>query len=60
MTTVPTSLVSREHNADPYPFYARLRREAPVNEVTIAGKQTAWLVPRYDDVLSVLKDDRFV
>ncbi len=59
MATEPTSLVSREHNANPYPFYARLRREAPVHEVSLPGKQTAWFVTRYDDVLSVLKDDRF-
>ncbi|HEY0602244.1 MAG TPA: cytochrome P450 [Herpetosiphonaceae bacterium] len=49
--------------ANPFPFYARLRDEAPVFPVTISvrGKQRAWLVTRYDDVLAVLKDDqRFV
>jgi cytochrome P450 PksS len=46
--------------ADPFPFYARLRAEAPVFPVTIRlrGNQRAWLVTRYDDVISVLKDDR--
>ncbi len=53
------SVVSREHNADPYPFYAWLRRESPVHKVILPGKQAAWLVTRYDDVLGVLKDDRF-
>ncbi len=49
--------------ANPFPFYARLRAEAPVFPVTISlrGKQRAWLVTRYDDVIGVLKDDqRFV
>ena len=46
--------------ANPYPFYARLRDEAPVHRVTLGDKRTAWLVTRYDDVVTVLKDDRFV
>jgi len=53
------NLGGREHNANPYPFYARLRRESPVHKVILPGRQTAWLVTRYDDVLGVLKDDRF-
>lgn len=43
--------------ADPFPFYARLRAEAPVFPVTVR-KQRAWLVTRYDDVIAVLKDDQ--
>jgi cytochrome P450 len=49
--------------ANPFPFYARLREEAPVFPVTLRlrGTQRAWLVTRYEDVLTVLKDDkRFV
>lgn len=45
--------------ANPFPFYARLRRDAPVFPVTLrfAGQaQRAWLVTRHDDVLRVLKD----
>jgi cytochrome P450 PksS len=37
-----------------------LRAEAPVHRVTLPDGQTAWLVARYDDVVAVLKDDRFV
>ena len=44
---------------DPYPFYARWRDETPVFRTTLADGQIAWLVTRYDDVLSVLKDGRF-
>lgn len=53
-------VTSATFKANPFPFYARLRAEAPVFPVTLAfrGKQRAWLVTRYDDVLRVLKDDR--
>ena len=47
--------------ANPFPLYARLRQEAPVFQVRAPRGQRAWLVTRYDDVLTVLKDDtRFV
>jgi cytochrome P450 PksS len=46
--------------ADPFPYYARLRREAPVHQVTLPDRQRAWLVTRYDDVLAVLRDERLV
>jgi len=43
---------------DPYPFYARLRREAPV--LAIQGPRgPGFLVSRYDDVVTVLKDERY-
>ncbi len=45
--------------ANPYPFYARLRAEAPVCRTKLLG-QTTWLVTRYADVQKVLKDERFV
>ncbi len=56
------NLVSREFKADPFPFYARLRAEQPVCRVNVAlapGLGEAWLVTRYDDVVTVLKDSRF-
>lgn len=39
--------------ADPYPFYAELRREDPVHWSPLLQ---LWLVTRYDDVLAVLRD----
>lgn len=39
-------------HADPYPFYARLREEAPVHW---DGFMHCWVVTRYDDVLAVLQ-----
>ena len=51
---------SAAFKANPYPFYAQLRDEAPVHRITLGDKRAAWLVTRYEDVLTVLKDDRFV
>lgn len=42
-----------EVKANPYPYYAHLRREAPVYQVADAG---FWAVSRYDDVLYVLRN----
>lgn len=53
------NIASPEHKANPHPFYARLRAESPVYQVTLPDKQQAWLVTRYDDVAAVLKDERF-
>jgi len=54
----PPDFSSPQFKANPYPFYARLRAEAPVFRTRAAFGLTAWLVTRYDDVLTVLKDDR--
>ena len=56
----PDNIGSREFKADPYPFYARLRAEAPVYRVRIPPGETAWLITRYDDVAMVLNDERFI
>src|SRR5881227_3765624 len=46
--------------ANPYPTYSRLRAEAPVYRAKVAFWLPAiWVVTRYDDVVSVLKDPRF-
>ena len=41
--------------ADPYPFYRRLREEAPV----FRTEQGFWLLSRHDDVAASLRDKRF-
>ncbi len=51
-------LARPQFKANPYPFYARLRAEAPVCRTKLLGQPT-WLVTRYDDVLMVLRDERF-
>jgi cytochrome P450 len=43
-----------EQRANPYPVYARLRRERPVH---YAPALDLWVVTRHADVLAVLKDD---
>jgi cytochrome P450 PksS len=52
-------ILSPRHKANLYPFYARLRAEAPVYATTLPGGQRAWLITRYADVVAVLKDERF-
>ena len=53
-------IASPAFKANPYPFYAQLRAESPVRRVNLRIGLSPWLVTRYDDVVSVLKDDRFV
>lgn len=52
-------LSSPAFNADPYPLFARLREEAPVHHVMLPGRQPAWLVPRYGDVLAALTGPQY-
>src|SRR5262245_34662319 len=53
------NIASPEFKANPYPFYARLRAEAPVHPVPLPDGRTAWLITRYDDVAAALRDERF-
>lgn len=52
-----SELARPRFKANPYPFYARLRAEAPICRTRFLG-EPAWLVTRYDDVLMLLKDER--
>jgi cytochrome P450 len=54
------NIASPQFKADPFPFYARLRAEAPIYRTTLPTREPAWLITRYDDALAVLKDERFV
>src|SRR5215210_3865947 len=42
-----------DYLADPYPYYARFRRESPV---FYAPKIDFWVVSRYEDIASIVKD----
>jgi cytochrome P450 PksS len=53
------NIASSEFKANPFPFYSRLRSEAPVYRTTLPDRRDVWLVTRYEDVIAVLKDDRF-
>jgi cytochrome P450 PksS len=61
MTVTQVDVTNAKFKANPFPFYAQLRAEAPVYPVTVPmpTKQRAWLITRYSDVLDVLKDARF-
>ncbi len=53
-------LTGAAFRADPYPTYARWRAETPICRANLPFKQTGWLVTRYDDAVTVLKDPRFI
>jgi cytochrome P450 len=53
-------ITSAEFKANPFPFYSWLRNEAPVYQIALPQKQSAWIVARYDDVTALLKDERFI
>lgn len=57
--TPDVNIASSKFKARAYPFYARLRDEAPVYPVKAMG-QSAWLITRYDDVLGLLKSEQLV
>lgn len=48
----PLNLLAPEFRANPYPYYARLRRQGP----TRVAPQGLWAVARYEDVVAVLKN----
>lgn len=43
---------------DPFPFYRELREQGPVRHVVMANGLEAWLITRYDDVLTAFSDPR--
>jgi cytochrome P450 PksS len=53
-------VTSPAFKAEAYAYYARLRANAPVHQVKLPSGQAPWLVSRYDDVVSLLKDPRLV
>src|SRR5437588_4945759 len=61
MTVTQVDVTNATFKANPFPFYAQLRAEAPVFRVTVhrLTSQRAWLITRYSDVQDVLKDARF-
>ncbi len=67
MTIAPLkNIAAAEFKADPFPFYAQLRHEVPVYRAKIGGRknprpsQIVWLITRYQDVIELLGDERFV
>ena len=54
-----SALAHPRFKANPYPFYARMRAETPVFPVSVPIVGRGWVVTRYEDVVTVVKDDRF-
>lgn len=48
-------LVKPENLANPYPLYRRWREESPMH----LSPAQVWTLTRYDDILAVLRDERF-
>lgn len=57
---IDIDLTSPTIRADPYPTYARLRRERPLALAVDAFGGEVWAVSRYSDVNEVLRDPRIL
>ena len=58
-TDVPTYPLARECPFDPPKAFVGFRESEPVKRVKLWDGSMPWIVTRYDDVRSVLTDDRF-
>jgi cytochrome P450 len=54
-TTQRVDILSPSFKADPFPFFAT----QPVYSTTLPDKTSVWMLARYEDVNSLLKDERF-
>ena len=54
-----SALAHPRFKANPYPFYARMRAENPVFQASVPFIGRGWFVTRYEDAVTVAKDDRF-
>jgi len=60
MTSAHPGIHDPAFKTNPYPTYAWLREYDPVHFTEMWGGYRAWIITRYDDVQTVLKDPRFV
>lgn len=58
--TPKINIVSPQFKANPFPFLAGLRTSQPVYRSSLPDKTPIWLITRYEDVTTLLKDERFV
>lgn len=54
------NIVSPRFKANPFPPLANLRASQPVFRTALPDKTPVWLLTRYEDVATLLKDERFV
>lgn len=57
MTETAYDLFTAVFKQNPFPTFARMRREAPVYRHVSPGGVTTWYITRFEDVLAVLKDN---
>jgi cytochrome P450 len=55
-----TEFTSPAFKHNPFPILQALRTTAPLYRYELPDGRTAWMITRYDDVLAILKDPRFV
>ncbi len=53
--TADLNVFDRANRADPYAVYTRLREESPVHDTGLG----IWVISRYDDCVSALREPRF-
>lgn len=53
------NIVSPKFKANPFPLIADLRASQPVYRTSLPDKTPVWLLTRYQDVVTLLKDERF-
>jgi cytochrome P450 len=58
-TAQQVNILSSEFKSNPFPLLSRLRAEHAVCRVTLPDKTPVWLVTRYEDVKTLLTDERF-
>jgi cytochrome P450 PksS len=58
-TAQQVNILSPEFKSNPFPLLSRLRAERAVCRVTLPDKTPVWLVTRYEDVKTLLTDERF-
>jgi cytochrome P450 len=59
-TVKPVNILSPQFKANPFPFFAQLRAEAPVYRMLLPDKKPLWIISRYEDVNLLMKDERFI
>ncbi|PBB06893.1 cytochrome P450 family protein [Salimicrobium humidisoli] len=53
-------LFTHAFNQNPYPAFHSLQQHAPVHRTLMPDGHYAWIVTRYEDAVTVLKDQRFI
>lgn len=59
MDDIQLNIVSPQFKANPFPLVANLRTSRPVFRTSLPDKTPVWLLTRYEDVVSLLRDERF-